>query len=306
MTRWFLDSGAFSAARHGKPIVLDDYIRYIKRHRRHLEVYANLDVIPTAASGSEAAAKASWQNFKAMRAAGLEPMPVFHLGESIKWLDRMVGADCSYIGLGGVARRHTRAQRDSFKSCFKHIPSTVRVHGFGVTNAALLHEFPWATSDSVAWRLLAANGCFYLPMANGAGFRYADPPLDTAISEREVGGRVVYRDDVHAGSRAAFQFFGPAVKRLATKYITEELGLTPRQLMQSKGAREIAAIRYHLKVQSSVQRLRPNYYLYFGCDASRATADLLMAEKVTGILVSFAAVSNVNLGKRIKECCANG
>src|SRR4051812_44347063 len=80
-----LDSGAYSAWTKGVVIDLPSYIQFIKKHRRMLAGYVNLDVIPGQDGRRphdreqiEAAARASYRNLQLMRDAGLTPIPVFH------------------------------------------------------------------------------------------------------------------------------------------------------------------------------------------------------------------------------------
>src|SRR5690606_11430218 len=103
-----LDSGAFSAWTRGEILKLDDYITFIKRYEGRLNSYINLDVIPgtrgtvPTVKEVEYAAAASLDNYKSMVAAGLRPIPVFHYGENLRWLDRLLEAGADYICLGGT------------------------------------------------------------------------------------------------------------------------------------------------------------------------------------------------------------
>src|SRR5574340_1162268 len=81
----FLDSGAFSAKSQGISINVQEYIKFIKEHEEHIEVYANLDVIGSA--------EASWRNQRIMERAGLKPLPVFHVEDDWKYLDKCMEYD---------------------------------------------------------------------------------------------------------------------------------------------------------------------------------------------------------------------
>jgi hypothetical protein len=138
----FLDSGAFSAFSLGKTINLDDYIEYIKKTK--VKIYANLDVI----GDSEATVK----NERYMKEKGLNPLPVFHLGEPINYLDLILDSECTYFALGGMVQSQNL---DAWLiSVWEHIyrkRPDIKVHGFGMTNFDLILKYPWYSCDSSSW-----------------------------------------------------------------------------------------------------------------------------------------------------------
>ena len=89
----FLDSGAFSASEQGAVIILDEYIKFAKKHEAHCEVIANLDVI-----GDPGETR---KNQKKVEAEGLRPLPVYHYGEPRQYLLRYINM-YEYIGIGGM------------------------------------------------------------------------------------------------------------------------------------------------------------------------------------------------------------
>src|SRR5260221_8934511 len=100
-----LDSGAFSAWNRGEEINIKEYIAYVKRNQHLLHSHVNLDVIPgvhgqrRATDDVESSAKQSYDNLQIMKAAELRPIPVFHHGESLTWLERLLKDGEPYIGL---------------------------------------------------------------------------------------------------------------------------------------------------------------------------------------------------------------
>src|SRR5216684_8012262 len=104
--RLMLDSGAYSAWVKNEVLSIDHYISYIKKYQHLIDTYVVLDVIPgqpgiapTQAEG-DAAALATYDNFRRMRDAGLDPIPVFHQGERFDVLERyLVQEQCDYIGV---------------------------------------------------------------------------------------------------------------------------------------------------------------------------------------------------------------
>jgi hypothetical protein len=106
-----VDSGAFSAWTKDKEINLDEYISFIKRFEDDISYYINLDVIPgdpgrkPTAKEIDFSANKGWENYQKMLEEGLNPIPVFHFGEDIKWLRRIIDSGVNYVGLGGIVGR---------------------------------------------------------------------------------------------------------------------------------------------------------------------------------------------------------
>ena len=94
MTKWFpgewpeifADSGAYSALSQGVDIDIDVYAEWLKANRHLFFVYANLDVIGDGAI----AAEATWANQRILEDHGLAPLPVFHAGEPLDALERLL------------------------------------------------------------------------------------------------------------------------------------------------------------------------------------------------------------------------
>lgn len=141
-SKFFMDSGAFSVWKSGKSIDLDFFISYLKEHAGILDVYAALDVIGDA--------EASFRNYVKMREAGLDPLPCFHIGEPLSWLDKYVAAGASYIGLGGIAQRAPDARHQFLRQVFQRYPDPTAVgfHGFGVASREFWASYPFRSCDS--------------------------------------------------------------------------------------------------------------------------------------------------------------
>jgi hypothetical protein len=138
----FLDSGAFSAFRQYRTIDLGEYISFIKTVQPN--VFAALDVIERP--------EETFGNYRAMKAEGLEPLPVYHTNSNEKWLRGYLEAE-PYVALGGMARE-VRARRIKWLDwCWSIIGEywPVKIHGFGVTDRKLLERYPWYSVDSASW-----------------------------------------------------------------------------------------------------------------------------------------------------------
>lgn len=169
-----LDSGAFSAWTRGETIDLGRYIDFVKRYKSRLDTYVNLDVIPGSRGVQptirevDRAAAASFDNYKAMRSAGLSPIPVFHYGESFGWLVKLLESGADYICLGGTVGLKSGVKRKFLDECFTVITDgrgapAVRVHGLGVTEGPLVARYPWHSVDSTSWLMAPTYGMILVP-----------------------------------------------------------------------------------------------------------------------------------------------
>lgn len=156
----FLDSGAFSAWSRGVEIKIEDYIAFIKKHRKYLSLYAVLDVIGDP--------EGTLRNQHIMEEAGLSPMPCFHFGEPIRYLKKYID-EYDYVALGGMAKMGNRPEMIEFlDKCFdvicdkKGLPQ-VKIHGFGVTSIQVMKKYPFYSVDSTSWLMTARMGKIYVP-----------------------------------------------------------------------------------------------------------------------------------------------
>ncbi len=166
----FADSGAFSALTQGAVIELDAYAAWLEEHHSRFEVYANLDVIGDP--------KATAKNQDKLEAKGLRPLPVFHGGAPMKWLDHYADAGHTYIALGGTVGISQADRMRWFVQAFmwaqkrvKAGKSKVVFHGFGVTTPSLMAALPWYSVDSTSWNAGARYGelSVFDPLRGGEG-----------------------------------------------------------------------------------------------------------------------------------------
>lgn len=144
----FIDSGGFSAATQGVEISMDSYIEFLKKHKKLITVYANLDEIGNPEKTHE--------NQKRMEDVGLKPLPVFHTGEPISWLEKYIDEGYDYIALGGMVpyARDRKRLVQWMSLCFQVAEKAgkpIKYHGFGMTNWDLMRAYPWASVDSSSW-----------------------------------------------------------------------------------------------------------------------------------------------------------
>lgn len=221
--RFFLDSGAFSAWSRGAVIDIDEYCEFIRANIHHIDVYANLDVlpgqpgVPAGPVEREAAAAASWDNYVYMRAQGLHPLPVYHIGEDRKWLDLMIANGCDYIGLGGLVGVPSAQRQAWLDEIFDYICDDaghpkVKTHGFGMTAVPLIFRYPWFSVDSTTWIKITASGAIYVPAVINGEFVFDQVPTTVAVSETNP-------KQAQAGKHA--NSMGPMTRAILDRWLAE-------------------------------------------------------------------------------------
>lgn len=141
---YIMDSGAFSAYKSGYAIDLDEYIRFCKErveNDKALKEVTALDVI-----GDD---RGSLDNANAMRDAGLDVIPVFHIGDDWGILEEY----CSGYNKVGLSCRFGEPVKESYRflnRCFaKRWPH--KFHSFGWVDEKMLMRFPFHSSDTASW-----------------------------------------------------------------------------------------------------------------------------------------------------------
>lgn len=142
-----LDSGAFTvwkAQQKGKEveeITVEAYAEFIKQHKEVLYSWFNLDVV-----GDAAASKA---NAEYLKAAGVAPIEVWHVGSDLKDLEELVAEDHAIIAIGGSVGLSEKAREEAFTKVFARFPEQ-NFHFLG-GSSKLLYKFNWFSADSTGW-----------------------------------------------------------------------------------------------------------------------------------------------------------
>lgn len=163
-TRCFLDSGAYTyqmqARKKNKPltwkaaeVIIEEYAKWIYETDFVFDFIVTFDY--------ERDPVTMWKATERLEARGLHPVPVYHLGVSIKTLHEIIARGYSLIGIGGLIPFNGARARPFLDQVFnvteKH---GVRCHGFGIGGPAMF-EYPWFSVDSSAWMHLARIGKVY-------------------------------------------------------------------------------------------------------------------------------------------------
>lgn len=180
-----LDSGAFSLANSGKSINIDDYIAYLHANKDIYTAYINYDDIFDP--------KKSWENLKYLEQNGLNPIPVYHYGEDVSWLKKMMD-NHDYIGLGGVVFQSKKNIVEFWDKIFTLMGDKEgwprwKTHGFGVTSEFLMERYPLHSVDSTSWIKYGA----YTAILTPRGTIKVSEKQDDNISENTLRARFTYQ-----------------------------------------------------------------------------------------------------------------
>lgn len=266
-----LDSGAYSAWTQRKDVDLDEYCTFIRDNSEHVDAYVSLDVIPgvkgrtPTAAEVEASAQKGWRNFLYMRDVwNLDPIPVLHQGESFAWLDRMLEAKCSYIGLSPRIMGPTQIKRRWLDSVWERLVNDdgtprVKTHGFGMNALPLLFRYPWYTVDASTWLKRAVFGKILMPhtiKATGE-WDFSKVPRDVSVSSRSKA----WRSD-------KFERGGTAERARVVKWI-EECGETLSACAESQYSRCVVNANFFKRVtelDAGTHRFNPHAVPFFEVD----------------------------------------
>jgi hypothetical protein len=194
-----IDSGAYSVWRRSRPpIPIASYADFLETNAGLIGRDVTLDVIAKdqRADEIEKAAAESARNHQTLKDRGLRPIPVFHEGESFRWLEKMVKEREPWVALAPLKRvPATRSDaNDWVTDCF-HILSDakgrplVRVHGLGITSPMLLHSHKWTSVDSATWAKQSQNGQIPIPKFVDDQFNYTARPGQVSVTQRSRGRR---------------------------------------------------------------------------------------------------------------------
>jgi len=192
-----LDSGAFAVWNRGESVDLDQYIQFCVDNPG-VSYYVALDVIPgrpnditsLTQSTIDGACAAGWDNYQRMlKHLPVEKViPVFHQGDSLEWLERMLDFGSPYIGIS-PANDRTTAQRLKWLATVRPTVTSsdgrplVKMHGFAVTGFRLMKSFPWYSVDSATWVQQGGRGVIYAPQVSHDEPDFSREPFQLAVSD---------------------------------------------------------------------------------------------------------------------------
>jgi hypothetical protein len=241
--RLLLDCGAYSAWKRGGVIDLGSYIACLQNNHQRLALYLSLDVIPgqygrrtTDPKVIEAAAQQSYENHRAMKAAGLNPVPTFHQDDDFRFLEQYLadGEPIICIAAHGVHPTNNIPWYDACYLRLREQPQT-KVHGLGETKSVILRRYHFASVDSTTWAYQSGHGRLVVPVYSRGKPDYSLRPRFVPISDQS---------DV---TRRHFARQSPMVQEQVRRFLEEEVGVSLDEVRDDEGvhARWRACITYY-------------------------------------------------------------
>lgn len=266
-----LDSGVFSAWNQKKPLSMNEYVDYIKRNGDWLWHYVNMDQIPGEFGKKrtdkelEDSAKVSYRNLQKMRDKGLDPLPVFHQGESFKWLEKLLKDGHEYIGISTAKDLRVQQQRNWLNEVFTCICDSkgrplVKTHGFGITKPAWILNYPFYTADSTTWALSAGYGICYIPPRDPMTGKpdYLKLPMRYILSGVQQKSK--------SQARMQFENFtlhdSPTwIEEYVSNYLRDVAGVSIAEARHNPSARRQAILMYYINLTRHLRNVRFKQHL---------------------------------------------
>ena len=154
----FLDSGAFSMFTQDIKLDLNAYAKYIHKNKDIIEVAASQDII------GRDREQENYDRLKELEKQGCAVLPVHHVRDADKWLERYIDEGYEYICLGGLVPESIPYKTEWLDHVWhKYLTNPdgtakVKVHGFGLTTLSLMFRYPWYSVDSTAWIMISRFG----------------------------------------------------------------------------------------------------------------------------------------------------
>ena len=239
----FLDSGAFSAWRLNKPVNLQEYCDFLDQNKDWVYVYAALDDIRP--GDPEAAAAQSFENLVYMRKRGLNPIPVYHVSESLDWLKRMLDLGCDYIGLSATSIAARGSVDDWYALAWSYLVTAsgdpiVKVHAFGEARKSVLLKFPWASADASTWLVGQRHGTIMFSDGTKLSHRHK-------ISEQRSSVDIEMLDGLDVG----------LFDEMVDKFKIKRSAFDDRKSLQSMLARSYINAMGFMEIEDEVNASRP-------------------------------------------------
>jgi hypothetical protein len=283
-----IDSGAFSAFMKGEKVNLADYIAFLKANSQWIRTYVSLDVIPGSPEHPptdrerELAAIRSHANQQEMKAHGLTPLPVFHQGEAIYWLERMLRDGERYICISPREQSRRTEQRRWMDKAFAVLKGTgVKTHGLGVTRSDFMQRYPWTSVDSSTWSKSAGYGRILLPKGDGkGGYNYRADPFDLKIGDKSPNND--------------FSLLGPSTRKHLIAF-AQQAGIEgrDRSVLARLHCSDEARRRWWLHYFLEFQKAHPVKIMFVTAPRQRKLNELLTAMGCQTRLLSYFYLKNV-------------
>lgn len=172
-----VDSGAFSVHKSGAHVDVEAYIEYLNTYEEYITFYIQLDHIPgvwgqprTPEMTLESCNK-SWENFQYMYSKLKNPKklcPVYHMGESLEALDRIIDSDYEFECICISCSKDIQSNQhfDWYNKCIEKIRNkrpNIKIHLLGVGKPKLNEYLDMTSMDATNWIMTGVNGSILTP-----------------------------------------------------------------------------------------------------------------------------------------------
>jgi len=233
---------------------LQHYAEYLQAYEDRLDFYVTLDAIGAEWGKVVDTGYKTWKTLKTLEEWGLNPIPVYHIGENEFWLKYYLD-NYEYIGIGGFGiagkvKHYFRVARDLFNRFILDSSGKPRckVHGFAITSLGLQLAVPWYSVDSASWTFTGANGAVLIPKYNFKGGipyepRWMDIPMTLYVKH---GSK-------HANFRDRHHSSVSATARRAVDAYFDLLNVDLEPLRESPDYRNTLNLAYFMARQKIIQ-----------------------------------------------------
>ena len=292
-----LDSGAFTVWKRGTSIDLHAYANFIIKHKDVWTTVVSLDVIPGRYGGppptpgeAERAAQQGWKNFyelkRLLEPHGITPIHVFHRGENLEHLRRLVD-ECEYFGLAPKVDAPTAVRAAFLDECMPLVTDDDgfpirRFHGFGVgPETGLIPRYPFYSVDSSSWQQTGRFGSVYIP-------EYGQVAFSARSSKRLKFGQ--HFDSYPATDREVIAAYLQSKGISDPRMLREDYCLCCGKTFDGKVRHVDRPLRKPQQTQPEDPATR---YYFAGNTGSRPAERRLIERGVIRRLLSFATVEHI-------------
>jgi hypothetical protein len=240
---------------HKKPefkLYLKKYIEYLHQFKEYFEFYVTLDIIFQA--------EASWEIYKEMRANDLDPLPVYHYSEDIKWFAKYC-EETDYVGIGGLGQLITKPLFFQYADpvfnliCSgnyrRHAPD-IRVHGFALGNYDVMSRYPFHSVDASSPFYTSSMGCITMPIWTNGEPNYCAVPKKITVTSRNKSSNA---------QRTHFRSMPDVSHRFkAVEEYLDQLGTNLEETSDDYGARNLVNLYFASKMARAISALHSERY----------------------------------------------
>lgn len=201
-----IDSGAFSTWTKGEKIDIRRYAKFLHKYKDRLFGYFNLDVIPGVvgnigdADQVENSARKSFENYLWLEKEGLQPIPVYHEGERMYWLEKILDTGTPYIAISPLKLGTGKSAQKWLDIVWSKLVNAeglpvVKTHCLGLTSYDVITRYPWFSFDSTSWKMEPAYGAILIPQYEDGRWNFALRPERVILSgERNLTFGLHFRE----------------------------------------------------------------------------------------------------------------